>query len=474
MKSFYSKILVAYAILLATLLAGLWFILGQFFSLFDKNVTAALERQYDLFLFIILFIAFFLSLLMATRLLKHYASPIDTVTEVVRKISRHEPFSNHLYLDLNKDDELSSAFINLSRDLHKMSNLRSMEKERLNTLIDSMGSGLIMLGREGTVNLVNGVFRSTFGFTDEKIIGENVNEIGLPVEINKLIEVVFLTEQPKDIQVHLSKDELSSSVSVYGAPVIGKDGNWLGIVVVIHDITELILLEKFRKDFVANVSHELRTPVTSIKGFTETLLDGAMDDSAVAKDFLVIIQKESNRLQLLIEDLLVLSGVEREGFTLQYSKVNIHTVINEALQIVSQVVEEKKMNIVLAFSLDIVIKVDKDRLIQVLVNLLSNAIAYSKEEKTVTISVDVSSDHIIISVQDEGVGIPASELPRLFERFYRVDRDRSRDSGGTGLGLAIVKHLVEAHKGSVLVESQLHVGSVFRVQLPIHQPVVET
>ena len=232
-----------------------------------------------------------------------------------------------------------------------------------------------------------------------------------------------------------------SHFTVYGAPVIGHHGNWLGIIVVTHDITKLKRLEEIRKDFVANVSHELRTPITSIKGFTETLLDGAINDPDASKQFLEIIQKESDRLHFLINDLLELSGIEREGFHLQLTNVVIADIVDNAMKIVTGLLEKKKMNTVINIQSDISVEADFDRLIQVLVNLLTNAINYSKEETTITINVSETDDEAIIEIRDEGMGIDRTELPRLFERFYRVDRARSRDSGGTGLGLAIVKHL---------------------------------
>ena len=174
------------------------------------------------------------------------------------------------------DNELSNAINKITSNLQEISTLRIMEKERLKTLIESMGSGLLMFGREGTVNLVNGVFENTFGFLKEELIGKTFKTIGLPSDIENLIEDVFMTEQVHEQQVRVVTDDHLYHMSVYGAPVIGHHGNWLGIVVVMHDITELIHLEEVRKDFVANVSHELRTPITSIKGFAETLLDGAM------------------------------------------------------------------------------------------------------------------------------------------------------------------------------------------------------
>jgi two-component system, OmpR family, phosphate regulon sensor histidine kinase PhoR len=275
-----------------------------------------------------------------------------------------------------------------------------------------------------------------------------------------------MTEQSRETQLNLQVNGVSSSVNVYGAPVIGNYGNWLGIVVVIHDITELVRLEKIRKDFVANVSHELRTPVTSIKGFAETLLDGAMNDQTVMKEFLEIIQKESNRLKLLIDELLVLSDVEREGFTLQYSEVGLRKMIYEAIQVVSGRIEEKDMLVSFDMPNEIVIDGDEGRLIQVMVNLLSNAIIYSMKDTTITIEVKEVEEDVLIVVKDEGIGIKEAELERLFERFYRVDRARSRDSGGTGLGLAIVKHLIEVHGGTIQVDSEPNVGTSFSIRIP--------
>lgn len=464
MRTLYSRLVIAYAVLLAVLLTGLGIVLGQFFYLFNDGVDIILQRQYLFYLIIVLVISFILSLFMATRLLLSYAKPIDEVTVVASKIA-----SGNFHLPtpiIEPFDTLSISVNKIAHNMQEMSKQRGMEQERLKTLIESMGSGLLMFGRGRTVNLVNDVFRKTFGFLNKEILGETVNTLGLPNEIESLIESVYMTEQSSSTQVHLVVEGVASSVSVYGAPVIGTHGDWLGIVVVIHDITELVRLEEVRKDFVANVSHELRTPVTSIKGFTETLLDGAMDERAVMKEFLEIIQRESNRLQQLIEELLVLSNVEREGFTLQYSKVDLAKVINDALKLLGGSIEQKKMNIVLNLPSEMVIKGDEDRLTQVMVNLLANAISYSMNEKTITIGVEEKEEAVLIVVQDEGIGIEQAELGRLFERFYRVDRARSRDSGGTGLGLAIVKHLIEAHNGTVEIESELLVGTTINIKLP--------
>lgn len=466
MKGLYSRLVIACAVLLSVLLTGLGIVLGQFFPLFAGDSDLGLQRQYWAYLILVLVLAFIISLFIATRMMLQYARPIDQVTKIAVQVAQGDYLARTRADEPEYDNELAMAINTIATNLQEMSTLQVMEKERLKTLIESMGSGLLMFGREGSVNLLNGVFEKTFGLLEQEIIGKTFKDLGLPAEIENLIEDVFMTEQVHEKQVRIDTGGYLSYMSVYGAPVIGHYGNWLGIVVVMHDITKLVRLEEVRKDFVANVSHELRTPITSIKGFTETLLDGAMHEPVIMKEFLEIIQKESDRLHLLIDDLLELSAMEREGFTLKHAAVNVKEVIDDAVRIVSGNLERKKMDAVVVISEDVVIEADADRLIQVMVNLLSNAINYSKEETKITITVTKTLSDIIIEVKDEGIGIEPSELPRLFERFYRVDRARSRDSGGTGLGLAIVKHLVEIHGGTVDVESTIGVGTTFRLRLP--------
>ncbi|CAM3155679.1 ATP-binding protein [Filibacter tadaridae] len=470
MKSgLYARLVLACAILLSVLLTGLGIVLGQFFPLFAGNTDLTIQHHYWLYLITVLVVAFLISLFVAARMMLQYAKPIDEITRIAVRIAEGDYLARTRMNGPEYDNELSIAINKIASNLQEMSLLRTMENERLKTLVESMGSGLLMFGRGGTVNLVNGVLEKTFGLSKKSIMGMTYKEIGLPPVVETLIDDVFMTEQVHESQVQLDGENSTAYVSVYGAPVIGRHGNWLGIVVVMHDITKLIRLEKVRKDFVANVSHELRTPVTSIKGFTETLLEGAMDDPAVMKMFLGIIQKESDRLHLLIDDLLALSGMESEGFTLQYATVDMKDVIDDALSAVSRNLEQKKMKTITNIPGHITIEGDIVRLVQVMVNLLTNAINYSSENKTITISVTDANERIRIEISDEGIGIEHLELPRLFERFYRVDRARSRDSGGTGLGLAIVKHLIESHNGTVDVESEIGVGTTFQIHLPKKQ-----
>ena len=288
----------------------------------------------------------------------------------------------------------------------------------------------------------------------------------MPNELEEFVDYVFMTEESYRKQIQLSFDHQTHHVEVYGAPVIGEHGHWLGVVIVMHDITELKKLEQVRKDFVANVSHELRTPITSIKGFSETLLDGAYKEEDTLLAFLEIMNKESNRIQMLVNELLELSKLEKHGFQLDVLPTKLNDLVKQAGELSSQKLEEKRMKLHIEASTEVIVLGDANRLMQVIVNLLFNAINYSPEGTTVTLALSETDKYGVLEVRDEGIGLAKEEIPRVFERFYRVDRARSRNSGGTGLGLAIVKHLIEIHHGKIQVESEVGVGTTMRVLLP--------
>jgi len=243
-----------------------------------------------------------------------------------------------------------------------------------------------------------------------------------------------------------------------------------GAVLVLYDITELKKLEIMRKDFVANVSHELKTPITSIKGFAETLLEEDMDNPEKRKEFLSIIYNESNRIQLLIEDLLTLSKLEKDEFKLELTDVSIEDIIQEVVPIVKYKAREADITFTYQIEADMEpLILDKERIKQVIINLLDNAISYTLPEGKVRLKVYQDNGYLRIQIQDNGIGIHQDVLPRIFERFYRVDKARSRNTGGTGLGLAIVKHIIEVHDGEIDVDSHLGKGSLFTVSIPLEK-----
>jgi two-component system phosphate regulon sensor histidine kinase PhoR len=241
---------------------------------------------------------------------------------------------------------------------------------------------------------------------------------------------------------------------------------WKGVLLVFHDITDIKKLENMRKDFVANVSHELKTPVTSIKGFSETLLDGAMNDQKALKEFLNIILKESDRLQSLINDLLELSKIEKQDFKLNISQFDILLTLKDVITLLTNKAAEKNITFQLnCTKAEVVLEADMHRIKQVFINLIGNAISYTPKDGHVIINVQEIDNTVRLSIKDTGIGIEKHEIPRIFERFYRIDRARSRESGGTGLGLAIVKHIIEAHRGKIKVTSELGKGSEFIIEL---------
>jgi two-component system phosphate regulon sensor histidine kinase PhoR len=231
-----------------------------------------------------------------------------------------------------------------------------------------------------------------------------------------------------------------------------------------------------RSEFVANVSHELKTPITAVKGFAETLLAGALDDKEIAKSFLQIIFDESERLNRLIGDILELSKIESKRIPLQFSPVEMRSLVERSLHMMQAEAEKKHITLEMQVEEDIYIEADEDRLRQILINLLSNGISYTPDGGKVKVKIeplhsstdrDNEYERVRLTISDSGIGIPKKDLPRIFERFYRVDKARSRVSGGTGLGLSIVKHLVDLHKGTIQVESEVGIGTKFLIDLPV-------
>jgi two-component system phosphate regulon sensor histidine kinase PhoR len=236
-------------------------------------------------------------------------------------------------------------------------------------------------------------------------------------------------------------------------------------VVVFHDLTEIRRTERMRRDFVANVSHEFKTPLTSIRGYTETLLSGAKDDPSIAVDFLNTIQRNAQHLETLVGDLLILARLEAEVPSTK-DPINLRSIIDEVLNSRQNAIQERNLHVTLECPTT-EIQTDRSRLYTALSNLIDNAINYNKPGGEIRVSATVQNGSLSVAVTDTGYGIPSEELPRIFERFYRVDKARTRDAGGTGLGLSIVKHAIESQGGSIAVNSRIGSGSTFTVRLPL-------
>ncbi len=423
-------------------------------------------RQIWWILTISLGMALVVIILLGTRITNRYTKPIESATNVAIELAKGN-YRARTYEDhIDETGMLSSSINILARNLQELMKLKESQQDRLTTLIENMGSGLILIDSRGYINLINKPYKEIFNVESAEYLYKLYYEVIEHEEISHMVEEIFMTEQKVRKQVVLPMEIERRHFEVYGVPIIGTNNVWKGILLVFHDITELKKLEQIRKDFVANVSHELKTPITSIKGFSETLLDGAMNDKAALEAFLEIILKESDRLQLLIQELLDLSKIEQQGFRLTIGKVDLIKEADEVIEILKGKAAQKDILLKLGQSGDsAVIEGDADRLKQVLINLVSNAITYTPNGGRVEITLSGQEDSVSVVVKDSGIGIEKSEITRIFERFYRVDRARSRNSGGTGLGLAIVKHIVEAHKGHIEVDSQIGKGTTFTIKL---------
>lgn len=418
-------------------------------------------------LFISFAIALLIIIVISHQLTYQYTKPIVEATKVASELAKGNYRARTYDQSTGELGKLNKSINILANNLQRMEKIQEMQQDRLKTLIKNMASGLLFIDSRGNIILMNDAYKETFNVKDKDYINKLYYKAIKHREVVRLIEDLFITEQKKKKRLVLPLGIERRHFEVYGAPILSTNDVWKGVVLVFHDITEIINLEKVRKDFVANVSHELKTPITSIKGFAETLLDGALNDKNTLEHFLSIIYEESVRMQLLIQDLLELSKIEDDSFTLNIKKVPLIDLLEEIILILQGKAVEKKIDLIFDQSVQsLEIDGDPDRLKQVFINLVTNAISYTPEGGKVTISLEEKEPFICVNVKDTGIGIEKDEIPRIFERFYRVDKARSRNSGGTGLGLAIVKHLVEAHKGHISVESELGKGTNFIIKLP--------
>jgi two-component system phosphate regulon sensor histidine kinase PhoR len=335
-------------------------------------------------------------------------------------------------------------------------------------LFNSMLEGLLLLDRNRRIYLANRAFKNLFGLKIE-LRGKTVMEA---LRVHELAELVERAETEKQVlDYELKLPDLSERwLQVNAAVISNSAGEREGTILVFHDLTRLKQLERTREEFVANVSHELRTPLSLIKGYVETLLDGARNDPVIAERFLKIIERNTQRLDLLIQDLLTISALESERIKLNSQPMELRPLVEKIFNDLKPPAENKNVELVSQLP-ELTATADVNRLEQVLANLVDNAIKYGRAQGRVTVGGKKLDDgKLEIFVQDDGPGIPAESLDRVFERFYRVDKARSRDQGGTGLGLSIVKHIVQAHGGEVWVKSELGKGATFFFTLPAESP----
>jgi two-component system phosphate regulon sensor histidine kinase PhoR len=340
---------------------------------------------------------------------------------------------------------------------------------RQDAILNGMIEGVLVLNESQRVQFANRAFARIFGTTGS-VQDQTVMEALRSHEVAEIVERANRDGQVTGQEIHLTGPP-DRWLQINAAAITGPERRPLGTVVVCHDQTQLKKLEGTREDFVANVSHELRTPLSLIKGYAETLLDGAKDNPEVATKFLQTIDRNARRLDLLIQDLLIISSLESGRVSLSLDAVKISALVERLRADFKSRADARHVQLVSTVPEELIAHADEARLEQVLGNLLENAVKYGREHGTVTIGGRaISADQLELFVQDDGPGIPAEALERVFERFYRVDKARSREQGGTGLGLSIVKHIIQGHGGRVWVESQPGQGAKFFFTLPATKP----
>jgi two-component system phosphate regulon sensor histidine kinase PhoR len=398
------------------------------------------------------------------------------ILEVTQKAIQLVSGTLNREVQINSKDELGSlskAIGEMGIQLRNKIEEISKEKDYLQTILKGMMEGVLVVDGRGRILMVNDALRNLLSFSSDvadKMPLEVIRNAELEAAItsvvregkNKVLELNVTVPGGRILEVNVV-GILPSSNST------GTDGEGVrGAIAVFHDITRLKELEIIRQDFVANVSHELRTPLTTIKGYAETLLEGALKEE-VASQFVQVIKRHTDRLTKIVEDLLMLSKIESKEFQLKIEFISLPDFINDVIDFVKEAAEKKEISISQSkITSSQAVGADRNYLEQIFINLLDNAIKYTHEGGKVTISaIEKDKREIQFSIEDDGMGIPREDIPRIFERFYRVDKGRSQELGGTGLGLSIVKHLVQAHGGRVWVESQLGEGSTFYFTLPI-------
>ena len=341
------------------------------------------------------------------------------------------------------------------------------QKNELETVLSSMREGVVAIDTAESIMSMNPLAAEMFECDRERAKNLSIQEVVRNLALQTFVTKALKTEDSLEDDIAFYR-QAEIILNIKSSPIVDSTGQRIGTLLVMTDVTRLRRLEHMRRDFVANVSHEIKTPLTAIKGYVETLYNREVDSPEDTHRFLGIVIKHVNRLESIVEDLLSLSRIERENFreALDLSAVRLGDIFQTVIQVCQKNADAKRIDIQIKRGEDLRVTVDVTQLEQAILNLLDNAIKYSKESSRVEISAEKHDGMIAIHIRDYGGGIAKRNLSRLFERFYRVDKARSRQLGGTGLGLAIVKHIVQAHEGDIKVASKLGEGSTFSIYLP--------
>ncbi|MFZ5989348.1 MAG: ATP-binding protein [Bacillota bacterium] len=430
---------------------------------YDREEWAGAVEEFNKIIQLSFLIAVILSLIFGYGLSKTITVPIVDLMHKARKIASGD-FGQ--VLEVKSDDEigkLTKAFNFMAKELKNTLNEISSEKNKIETILNYMTDGVIAFNLKGEVIHMNPASKQMLG---ENKFDYDFNEFSRKYNLGVSIEEILYLEiyNTKEASITIG----DRYVKVYFALFTDEENNAEGIIAVFHDITEQQKLENMRREFVANVSHELRTPLTSIKSYSETLLDGALEDKDTALKFLGVIDSEADRMTRLVKDLLQLSRLDNQQMQWNMISFPFDALIKSCVEKIVLSAKEKAQ-VLECFTIGDIpeITADRDRIEQVILNILTNAIKYTPEGGKITVYIGKLYSDVYVKVIDSGIGIPKEDLNRIFERFYRTDKARSREMGGTGLGLAIAREIVEAHKGNISVSSEQGKGTEVTVKLPI-------
>jgi len=399
---------------------------------------------------------------------RRIASPMREMREGAERFAAGD-FSRKLLVPTTVEfATVAEAMNRMAAELDDKLRTLTRERNEREAVLESMVEGVLAVDPDGRVIAINTAAARLLDVAARDVVGMSIEAAVRNPELQRAVTAVLGGEQPVETDLTAFVGGEDRFLQANGSLLHTEDGAIAGAVVVVNDVTRLRRLEAVRSDFVANVSHELKTPVTSIKGFAETLADGAIDDPDAGRRFLRIIAGQADRLNSIIEDLLALSSLERgiEGREVALQEARLADVLAVAAEVCAAKADAKRIAVTVDCPDELFAEINPPLLEQAVVNLLDNAIKYSPEDTTVALSAAQAERETVVTVADQGVGISRDHLPRLFERFYRVDKARSRDLGGTGLGLSIVKHIAQVHGGSVSVDSLVGRGSTFRIHLP--------
>jgi len=427
---------------------------------FIRSVLVEDIKSY-LFFFLILAV---ITILLAWRLTFSIVKPLETVTETAEKISEGDLSQRIPVRKYNSEiEKLARMFNFMAAELEEKITEISQEKNRIEAILESMVDGVIAVNEEGKVALINPAARRIFNIEAERVKGKELISTLFSHRIDMYLQRAFDKKERISREIKYKNPEPKIIHATF-IPLLDEQKNVTGGVIVLTDITELRKLETVRNDFVANVSHELRTPLTSMVGYLDTLLESNIEDPATRDKFLKIIKEETDRLSVLIKDLLNLSKIESQSFDLKAD--NLGEVLTKVVNLLEKKAEDKNIDlkIEIAANLPLVYMV-REQIKQVMINLIDNAIKYTPAGGKVSINVEAEADKVYISVKDNGIGIPLSDQERIFERFYRVDKARSRALGGTGIGLSIVRNIIKQHGSDIQVKSREGAGSEFSFYL---------